>query len=343
MIGHGLVLGKFMPAHIGHLHLVRFACGLCARVTVAVDRLAQEWPPAEARAAALASDLAGLPVRVVALPHPTPQQPEEHPDFWRFWGETLRQACGATPDALACSMDYGAALAEAVGCALLPIDLAREALPLSATQIRADPWGRWDAMLPHGRQPYLARVAVEGPESTGKSVIARATAEVLGFGYAPEWARDLLAARVHAGQAFTEADLLLVAQGHLAQGRSIALAAPRALIEDTSLLSTIVWSRFLHGRCDPAIERVFEDEEAARPRRRWLFTPETPWVDDVHRAVAPDAAADATRRRFWDMLLAEVERRRLPYDLVPGDFAAKRSGALVLARALRPPVPPGWT
>ncbi|MGI4949534.1 MAG: adenylyltransferase/cytidyltransferase family protein, partial [Janthinobacterium lividum] len=84
--GHGLVLGKFMPAHRGHAHLIRFAAALCERVTVVVDRLAGEWPPADVRAQALAADLAGLPVIVRALPAPTPQQPDEHPDFWGFWG-----------------------------------------------------------------------------------------------------------------------------------------------------------------------------------------------------------------------------------------------------------------
>ncbi|MGI4943021.1 MAG: adenylyltransferase/cytidyltransferase family protein, partial [Janthinobacterium lividum] len=81
---HGLVLGKFMPAHLGHAHLIRFACAMCERVTVVVDRVAGEWPSADRCAAALQQDCAGLPVTVVALPEPTPQQPGDHPAFWAF-------------------------------------------------------------------------------------------------------------------------------------------------------------------------------------------------------------------------------------------------------------------
>ena len=335
--GHGLVLGKFMPAHRGHAHLIRFAATLCARVTVVVDCVAGEWPDADTRAAALREDMAGLPVTVVALSEPTPQEPSEHPAFWEFWRHTLHAACGGMPDALACAADYGVPLAEALGCALLPLDIARDAIPISATMIRADPWGLWDMMQPAARRPYLARVAVEGPESTGKSTIARAVAAASGFTYAPEWAQCFIEQQVRAGQAFAEADLLTVARGQAAAERSIERLAHRAVIADTSVLSTVVWSRFLHDRVDPAIERLFAVEEARAPRVRWFFTPDTPWIADVHRDVAVEAGADKTRRRFWDLLVAEAERRGLPFQVVPGGFAEKERQAAVLARALRPP------
>ena len=333
---HGLVLGKFMPAHLGHAHLIRFACAMCERVTVVVDRVAGEWPSADRRAAALQQDCSGLPVTIVALSDPTPQQPEDHPTFWAFWRDTLMAACGGVPDALACAMEYGVPLAEALGCTLLPLDIAREAIPLCATAIRAGPWAMWDRMLPHARAPYLARVAVEGPESTGKSTISRAVATILGFTYAPEWAKCFIEQSVRQGCAFAEPDLLTIARGHCAAERSLELVANRALIADTSLLTTLVWGRFLYGRSDARIEAMLAEEEARAPRHRWFFTPDTPWVADRHRDVAPDAAATETRQRFWDLLVAEAERRGLTFDVVPGGFAEKQDRALALGRALRP-------
>ncbi len=334
--GHGLVLGKFMPAHLGHAHVIRFACAMCERVTVVVDRVAGEWPDAACRAAALRQDCAGLPVTVVALPEPTPQQPDDHPAFWDFWRDTLRATCGGVPDALACAVDYGVPLAAAVGCTLLPLDIAREAIPLCATAIRADPWALWDRMLPHARGPYLARVAVEGPESTGKSTIARAIAAQLGFTYAPEWAKCFIEQSVRQGRAFAEPDLLTIARGHCAAARSLELVACQALIADTSLLTTLVWGRFLYGRSDARIETLFAEEEARAPSQRWFFTPDTPWVADAHRDVAADPAAPETRRRFWDLLVAEAERRGLTYEIVQGGFAEKQQRALALGQALRP-------
>ena len=230
---HGLVLGKFMPAHLGHAHLIRFACAMCERVTIVVDRVAGEWPSAGERAAALREDCSGLPVNIVALPEPTPQQPEDHPAFWTFWRDALVGACGGVPDALVCAVEYGVPLAEAVGCTLLPLDIAREAIPLCATAIRADPWAMWDRMMPHARVPYLARIAIEGPESTGKSTIARAVASSLGFTYAPEWAKCFIEQSVRQGRGFAELDLLTIARGHSAAERSLEVVAHRALVADT--------------------------------------------------------------------------------------------------------------
>ena len=332
---HGLVLGKFMPAHLGHAHLIRFACAMCERVTIVVDRIAGEWPSADRRASALRQDCAGLQVTIIALSEPTPQQPEDHPAFWAFWRDTLWAACGGVPDALVCAVDYGVPLAEAVGCTLLPLDIAREAIPLHATAIRADPWALWDRMLPHARVPYLARIAIEGPESTGKSTIARAVATGLGFTYAPEWAKCFIEQSVRQGQAFAEADLLTIARGHCAAEQSLELVAHRALIADTSLLTTLIWGRFLYGRSDARIEAMFAAEEARAPRHRWFFTPDTLWVADAHRNVAANPAAPETRRRFWDLLVAEAERRGLTFDIVPGGFAEKQERALALGRALR--------
>jgi HTH-type transcriptional repressor of NAD biosynthesis genes len=332
---HGLVLGKFMPAHRGHAHLVRFACGLCEHVTVVVDRLAAEWPHAAQRAAALRADLAGLPVRVVSLTDDMPQEPHEHPAFWELWRDTLLLACGELPDALVASMDYGLPLSRELGCRFIPLDTGREALPFTATAIRSDPWLHWDEMLPHSRLPYLSRVSLEGPESTGKSTISRLVADTLGFGHAPEWARGYIAQDVRAGKAFQEGDLLAIARGQLASERSLELQARFTLVCDTSLLTTIAWSQFLYGRTDPRIEVLFEQEEARAPRMRWFLTPEVPWQDDVHRRVASDTGAQDSRQRFWDVLTTQAARRGLQWTEIGGGFAARRAQCLEMAGSLK--------
>ena len=43
--GHGMILGKFMPPHAGHQHLVQFAHNFAARLTVLVCSLEREPIP----------------------------------------------------------------------------------------------------------------------------------------------------------------------------------------------------------------------------------------------------------------------------------------------------------
>ncbi len=83
--------------------------------------------------------------------------------------------------------------------------------------------GSVGAVGPHAAalpRPYLARVAVEGPESTGKSTTASAVAAGLGFTYAPEWAKCFIEQSVRQGPTFTEPDLLTIARGHRAAVRT---------------------------------------------------------------------------------------------------------------------------
>lgn len=343
----GALVGKFLPAHVGHLHLIRFACNLCDHVTVVVDCVPGEWPSAEFRAAAMRADLHGLPVTVVALAEPTPQAPPGDPAgdkvFWDTWHDLMVGACNGVPDALVCSMDYGMDFAKAIGCEFVPIDIERDALPMSATMIRPDPWARWDMMLPNARLPYLARVALEGAESTGKSTIGVKIAREFGYGYAPEWAKCHVEQRLRQGREFEEPDLLRIARGQIASERSLEIVARRALLCDSSLLSTMAWGQLLYGRIDPQIERMFEAEETRAPRQRWFFTPDTPWVSSEHRQVARDAGSDSTRQRFMGLLLNEADRWGVPYEMVHGNFAEKEQTARWLATRLGPPNQPQIT
>lgn len=338
---HGLVLGKFMPAHQGHLHLIRFASNMCERVTVVVDKVNGEAPSADIRAKYLKAECQGLPVEVVALQEYTPQDPSEHPDFWAVWKRLLLDACPVVPDALVCAMDYGLPLSKAIDdkCHFLPLDIARQGVPISATMIRAEPWVYWDMILPSARHDYLSRIAIEGPESTGKSTIGRQCAEDFGFTYAPEWAAEYVAQQAKSGVEFREEDLLTIAVSQTAMEHSLELSANRALICDSSLLTTIIWSEFLYGRVDPRIVKLFEKEEAIRPKTRWLMTPDTPWVNDLHRNVAEQASSNETRKRFMDMFLQKCETLSLPYRVIPGGFKQKAQIISQLMGELEPSCP----
>jgi NadR type nicotinamide-nucleotide adenylyltransferase len=299
IFNHGLVLGKFMPAHEGHLHLIRFATNMCERLTIVVDRVEGEAPDASIRADYLRKELEGMNsanisrrVYITALGEYTPQDPSETPEFWSIWKRLLTRACGGVPDALVCSMDYGQPLSRAMGekCHFLPLDIARHSLAISSTMIRDNPWEHWDMILPSARHDYLTRVAIEGPESTGKTTISLKCAEEFGFTYAPEWAAGYIASRVD--EEFREEDLLTIAMAQTAMEHSLDLSANKALICDSSLLTTMIWSEFLYGRVDPKIVKLFETEEASRPKTRWLMTPDTPWVNAPHRNIAEKSSAE---------------------------------------------------
>src|SRR5262245_18074281 len=111
-------------------------------------------------------------LRVVHLTDENPQQPEEHPEFWRIWHESLLRVLPKPPDWIFASEDYGWHLAEELGARFVPVDRARSIVPVSGTKVRSDPLGYWEYLPERVRPYYLKRVCIFGPESTGKNTLA---------------------------------------------------------------------------------------------------------------------------------------------------------------------------
>ncbi|WP_445383930.1 AAA family ATPase [Robiginitalea sp. IMCC44478] len=103
----------------------------------------------------------------------------------------------------------------------------------------------------------LFKVVVFGPESTGKTTLARALAEHYNTEWVPEYARDYLQAKWDRGEGVCEAeDLLPIARGQMELENRLSQKANRLLICDTDLLETKVYSEAYYlGYCDPVLER----------------------------------------------------------------------------------------
>ncbi|MCB9035807.1 MAG: ATP-binding protein [Lewinellaceae bacterium] len=98
----------------------------------------------------------------------------------------------------------------------------------------------------HG--PY--RILLTGPESTGKTLLARRLAEAYQTAWAPEYARAYLETL---GRPYEEEDLLHIAHGQMLLEDFQAQFARRILPCDTGLLVLKVWSEYKYGHCHPWI------------------------------------------------------------------------------------------
>jgi NadR type nicotinamide-nucleotide adenylyltransferase len=147
-----MVLGKFMPPHLGHVFLVEFAREYVKDLTVVVGTLKAEPIPGELRYGWMRELFPD--VRVVHLTDENPQYPHEHPRFWDIWRDSLQRVLPVKPDYVFASEEYGAKLAEVLGAEFVPVDIARGAVPVSGTAIRNDPWTHW-AEAKKERMPRL--------------------------------------------------------------------------------------------------------------------------------------------------------------------------------------------
>ena len=135
------------------------------------------------------------------------------------------------------------------------------------------------------------RIAVVGPESTGKTTLAEALGARLGAAVVPEVARDLLPAL---GRPYVEADLADVARAQ----RRAEDATPAPLVADTNLLVVRVWAEVRFGRVDPWI---LAHERLETYTLHLLCAPDLPWEpdplrEDPHRRPALFARYEAALR-----------------------------------------------
>jgi HTH-type transcriptional regulator, transcriptional repressor of NAD biosynthesis genes len=322
----GMLLGKFLPPHLGHVYLVEFARHFVDRLTVVVCSLQREPIPGVQRHAWM-RELFPFD-HVVHLTDELPQEPAEHPDFWALWRAALLRVLPWRPDYVFASEAYGQPLAEVLGGRFVAVDPGRTVVPCSGTAVRSDPMTCWDYLPRCVRPWFVRRICVFGPESTGKSTLARRLAEHFHTVCVPEYARTVIELRN--GQV-EESDMMVIARGQVASEEALARNANRVLICDTDARATCIWSEALFSHC-PA------DLRALAGQRRYdlylLLDVDVPWVADVVRYL-PD-----NRRAFFDRCETELRASGQPYIVIRGDWEQRFTQACraveeVLARPAR--------
>lgn len=103
----------------------------------------------------------------------------------------------------------------------------------------------------------ILKVVVFGPESTGKTTLAKQLARHYNTVWVPEYARQFLQEKWNTERKTCEPkDLLPIARGQMRMENELTPKASGILICDTDLLETKVYSEAYYlGYCDPLLEK----------------------------------------------------------------------------------------
>ncbi|WP_337968461.1 DUF4301 family protein [uncultured Flavobacterium sp.] len=130
----------------------------------------------------------------------------------------------------------------------------------------------------------IIKIALFGPESTGKTTLAKQLAEYYETEWVPEFARDYLQEKWEENQHICVADdMLPIAYGQVALENEKLASAKKYLFSDTNLMVTKVFSEMYYGFCDPLLN------EAALEHEYDLFfltDIDVPWEKDDIRDTA---------------------------------------------------------
>ena len=108
----------------------------------------------------------------------------------------------------------------------------------------------------------IIKIALFGPESTGKTTLARQLAEYYKTEWVPEFARDYLQEKWDSSQQIcTVDDMLPIAYGQTKLENERTLIANKYLFCDTNLMVTKVFSEVYYNYCDPLLNQAACEHE----------------------------------------------------------------------------------
>jgi NadR type nicotinamide-nucleotide adenylyltransferase len=162
----------------------------------------------------------------------------------------------------------------------------------------------------------IKKVAIIGPECTGKSELSQFLAAHYNTVWVPEYARGYVD---NLTRPYELHDLTTIAHGQLRIEDEFARSAKRVLFCDTNLYVIKVWSEFKFGTVDPEIIKTTK----TRPYDLYLLTyVDVPWEEDPLRE-HPDK-----REILYDIYLKEMRNQTVPFVEIKGDRGARAKMAI---------------
>ncbi|MFM2135191.1 MAG: hypothetical protein RL021_591 [Bacteroidota bacterium] len=168
----------------------------------------------------------------------------------------------------------------------------------------------------------LIRIAVLGPESTGKTELCNYLANHFNTTWVPEYARAYLQNRP--GN-YTREDILYCASGQRALEDAKASEADCYLFCDTDMINFKVWMTDKFGSAPDWITADILNRYDAY----LLTSPDIPFVSD------PMRENPERREFFFNWYRREVEATGLPFEIITGDGTKRLHNAVDAVQRLR--------
>lgn len=152
----------------------------------------------------------------------------------------------------------------------------------------------------------LRKIAVTGPESTGKSMIAQQLADHYQTVWVPEYARVHL---LNINRPYHYDDILEMAQKQKVSEKVFESLAGKLMFSDTEMLVTKIWCEVKYGKCHPWILDELSKQDYGL---YLLMDTDLPWEYDPLRE-HPDK-----RKYLFDLYRNDLEKYGFNYRIVSG-------------------------
>jgi HTH-type transcriptional repressor of NAD biosynthesis genes len=305
----GLVIGKFLPIHHGHIALIDFAISQCDELIVSMSYTDQDPIPAELRFSWIKEVFKDRPkIKPAMIKDDFDNEQLDLPTRTAKWSEVIRRTYPPI-DILFSSEEYGETFARNLGIVHRSFDPERKIYPVSATLIRKNPMNYWDFIPPAVRPYFVKKICIYGPESTGKSTLALRLATRYKTEFVPEVAREFITTND-----FTVEDIIAIAQAHYQRIRQKLKTANKILICDTDVITTQIYCRH-YLNIVPDI--LYDIETMVKYDKYFLMDIDVPWFADGLRDLGHQ------REKMMNVFRNELIQRGIQFINVRGDYAQR--------------------
>lgn len=302
----GLVIGKFMPLHKGHIALIAFAASQCDELIVSMSYTDTDPIDPQLRFNWIKEQFKNTPaIKPFIIKDDFDNEKLPLPERTAIWANKMLEVYPHI-DMLISSEAYGQPFSQNLGAVHITFDIQRLAVPVSATAIRNKPLTNWQYIPAHIQPYFVKKICFYGPESTGKSTLAMKMAEHYNTVYVPEAARDILQSND-----FGENEIIAIGKRQHQYIQEKSRQANKLLFCDTDAITTQIYARHYLGKTP---DEIYTLEKHTTYDLYFLLDIDTPWVAD------PLRDQGHRRKEMMDIFRTELDIRGIDYVLVSGSF-----------------------
>ena len=172
------------------------------------------------------------------------------------------------------------------------------------------------------------RIVLYGPESSGKTTLAKALAKQFQTTWVPEFARNYLQEKWdQKKEVCSLEDLIIIAKGQINQENNLIEDANKFLFCDTNVLTTKAWSEtHFNGYCAPEIQYWVD---TFKYDHYFLTDIDVPWEADDLRD-RPN-----NRKQMLDYFENILKNKKASYTLLKGNLNLRLEKAKVILETLK--------
>jgi NadR type nicotinamide-nucleotide adenylyltransferase len=162
----------------------------------------------------------------------------------------------------------------------------------------------------------LKKIAITGPESTGKSTLSKQLANHYNTVWIEEYAREYID---QLNRPYTEQDILTIAKKQKEIEEQKSKETNTLLFSDTELIVTKIWSEVKYQSCD---QWILNNIEKQNYFLYLLCDIDLSWKYD------PQREHPNLRSHLFDLYKKELQKRKLNFEIISGNKEERLQNAI---------------